>query len=124
MIVIENDFNKDIMNIFRNTITKIFGDETKFLEFIEYDKYSTYKYDCFLDFHGENYIINRETGEHINWYGLDDTHRRIDINLLVDELVFNIDIPKWIEEFLVEFKKQKDSIEQKGKKCRRKVGDK
>ena len=82
----------------------VFAEFTSFLDFLENEEYSTVKYDCYLDYNGENYIINRETGEYINWYKLDDIGRCINISTLS----WYKNIPKWIEEFLVEFKKSED----------------
>lgn len=90
---------KDLRDLFCNAVTKIFGDSMVFLDFLENEKYST-KYDCYLDYNGENYIINRETGEYINWYKLDHIGRCINISTL--SMYKNI--PGWIEGFLVEFK--------------------
>ena len=91
---------KDLRDLFCNAVNKVFGDSMTFLDFLENEKYST-KYDCYLDYNGENYIINRETGEYINWYKLDHIGRCINISTLS----MYKDIPKWIEDFLVEFKK-------------------
>lgn len=91
---------KDLRDIFCNAVTKIFGDSMTFLDFLENEEYSIVKYDCYLDYSGENYIINRETGEYINWYKLDHIGRCINISTLS----MYKDIPKWIEGFLVEFK--------------------
>lgn len=94
---------KDLRDLFNNAVTKVFGDSTVFLNFIENEEYST-KYDCYLDYDGENYIINRATGEYINWYKLNHIGR--DINISTSSMYK--DIPKWIEEFLVEFKNKED----------------
>ena len=90
---------EDLRDLFCNAVIKIFGDSMTFLDFLEDEKYSS-KYDCYLDYSGENYIINRETGEYINWYKLDHIGRCINISTSP-----MYDISKWIEEFLVEFKK-------------------
>lgn len=106
MIFNQTNYRKntnDLRDLFCNTITKIFGDVMTFLDFLEDEKYST-KYDCYLDYNGENYIINRETGEYINWYKLDHIGRSINISTLS----MYKDIPKWIEKFLVEFKESED----------------
>ena len=94
---------KDLRDLFCNAVTKVFGDSMTFLDFLENDKYST-KYDCYLDYNGENYIINRETGEYINWYKFDHIGRCINISIirLTDT------IPKWIEKFLLEFKESEE----------------
>jgi len=91
--------SKGLRDLFCNAVTKIFGDSMTFLDFLENDKYST-KYDCFLDYNGENYIINRETGEYINWYKLDHIGRCISISTKS----WYKNIPKWIEDFLLKFK--------------------
>ena len=97
--------HKDLRDLFCNAVTKIFGDSMTFLDFLENEEYST-KYDCYLDYNGENYIINRETGEYINWYKLDHIGRCINISILS----WYKDISKWIEKFLVEFKESEDKI--------------
>ena len=48
-------------------IIRIFGSATEFLDFIEDEKYGV-GFDCFVEHDGENYVIDRETGEYINWY--------------------------------------------------------
>jgi transcriptional regulator with XRE-family HTH domain len=48
-------------------IIKIFGSGANFLDFIEDERYGV-SFDCFVESDGENYIIDRETGEYINWY--------------------------------------------------------
>lgn len=90
---------KDLRELFSNTVSKIFGNSTAFLDFLEDEKYSS-KYDCFLNYDGENYIINTETGEYINWYKLSHIGRNVNISTLS----MYKDIPEWIEEFLAEFK--------------------
>lgn len=91
---------KDLRDLFCNTVTKVFGDSMTFLDFLENEKYFTCQYDCYLDYNGENYIINRETGEYINWYKLDHLGRCISISTCSPYK----NIPEWIEEFLVKFK--------------------
>lgn len=96
---------EDLRDLFCNAITKVFGDDPEiFLDFLQDKKYSFDKYDCYLDSDGENYIINRETGEYINWYKLYHFGRSINISTLSAYK----DIPKWIEEFLVEFKESEE----------------
>ena len=95
--------HKDLRDLFCSAVTKVFGDSMTFLDFLENDEYSA-KYDCYLDYNGENYIINRETGEYINWYKLDHIGRCINISTSF----FYINIPKWIEDFLVKFKESGD----------------
>lgn len=94
---------EDLRDLFCNSVNKVFGNSTTFLDFLETAEYST-KYDCFLDYDGENYIINRETGEYINWYKLTHLGRSITIST---ELPYT-NIQPWIEDFLVEFKESGD----------------
>lgn len=101
MVFNETDFRtEDLRNLFCNSVDRIFGDEVKFLDFLENKNYSADKYDCYLDSDGENYIINRETGEYINWYKLHHIGRYI--NISTSSAYKNV--PKWIEMFLAEFK--------------------
>lgn len=104
MIYNQTNFSKDLRDLFCNAVTKVFGDSMTFLDFIENMEYSTIKYDCYLDYSGENYIINRESGEYINWYKLDHIGRCINISIihLYDT------VPKWIEKFLFDFKESED----------------
>jgi len=95
---------KDLRDLFCDAVTKIFGDSMTFLDFLENMEYSTIKYDCYVDYNGENYIINRETGEYINWYKLDHIGRCINISTLS---IYTY-IPKWIEDFLIEFKESEE----------------
>ena len=105
MVFDQTNFNKeDLRDLFCDSVTKIFGEGMDFLDFLENDKYSRDKYDCFLDYNGENYIINRETGEYINWYKLSHIGRCINIST---SSAYK-DIPKWIEEFLIEFKESEE----------------
>lgn len=97
---------KDLRDLFCDAVTKVFGNSSAFIDFIENEKYSA-KYDCFLDYDGENYIINRETGEYINWYKLTHVGRSISIST---ELPYT-DIQAWIEDYLTEFKESEDKNE-------------
>lgn len=99
-----NFHTKDLRDLFCNTVDKIFGDGGKFLYFLENEKYSRDKYDCYLDSDGENYIINRETGEYINWYKLHHIGRSISIST---SSAYK-DVPKWIKKFLAEFKESEE----------------
>ena len=103
MIFNQTNYTEDLRDIFCKAVTKIFGDSYIFLDFLENEEYSV-KYDCFLNGSGENYIINRETGEYINWYKLTHIGRCINISTLSTYE----NIPKWIEEFLVEFKESEE----------------
>ena len=52
---------EDLRDLFYNSVIKIFGNSEAFFDFLEDEEYSN-KYNCYLDPNGENYIINRETG--------------------------------------------------------------
>ena len=95
--------SRDLRDLFCDVVTKIFGNSASFLDFIEDEKYSD-KYDCYIDGSGENYIINRNTGEYINWYKF--THIGRCINISTSSICENI--PEWIEDFLIEFKESED----------------
>ena len=97
---------KDLRDVFCNAVINIFGDSMTFLDFLENEEYSTAKYDCYLDYNGENYIINRETGEYVNWYKLDHIGRCINISILISS---NTTISKWIDNFLIKFKESVES---------------
>lgn len=100
MIFNETNFNLgDLRKLFCEAINKVFGGTDAFLDYLENEEYS-YNYDCYLDGSGENYIINRETGEYINWYKLYHIGRCISISTFHK---YN-NISEWFEEFLTEFK--------------------
>lgn len=106
MIFNQTNFSIDLRDMFCNAVIKIFGNTSLFLDFLINEEYST-KYDCFLDWSGENYIINTETGEYINWYKLDHIGRCVNISCFSTHK----NISKWIEKFLIEFKENKEVIE-------------
>lgn len=103
MIINQTNFTEEnLRDLFCDAVTKVFGGSDTFLDFLEDEEYSN-KYDVFVDGSGENYIINRETGEYINWYKL--THIGRCINISTSS---TCNIPKWIEEFLSDFKESED----------------
>ena len=108
MIYNQTNFDENLRDLFCNAVIKIFGDSEAFLDFLENKEYDTAVYDCFLDCSGENYIINRITGEYVNWYKLAHIGRCINMSILH----LNTTILKWIEEFLVEFKKSAEDTEE------------
>lgn len=100
MIFNETNFNLgDLRELFRKAINEVFGGTDAFLDYLENEEYSS-KYDCYFDGSGENYIINRETGEYINWYKLYHIGRCISISIFHK---YN-NISEWLEEFLTDFK--------------------
>ena len=78
---------------FGDAVKKVFGTANNFLDFIESGKYSDL-YDVIYYYDDECYIINRETGEYINWYKY--THIGRDIHSTVH--------PNDFVEFLTKFK--------------------
>ena len=62
------------------------------LDAIEEGNYSS-KYDCFYDSDDECYIINRETGEYINWYKFTHIGRDPHTTCTLER------IPEFIKEF-------------------------
>lgn len=98
-MVYDQSNSKDLRDLFCDAVIKIFGSSREFLDYLENGDYST-KYDCDLDGSGENYIINRETGEYINWYKLYHIGRCINISTLSKPR----NISKWIDNFLYEFR--------------------
>lgn len=95
--------HEDMRDLFCKAISDIFGDSLIFLDILENDKYSS-RYNCYLDPDGENYIINSETGEYINWYKLYHLGRCISISTSS----IHTNISKWFNDFLVDFKMSVD----------------
>ena len=81
---------------FADGIATVFFSFNAFLDFID-GKYSP-RYDVFLDYDDETYIINRETGKYVNWYKGSHIGRDIHTNVEPDKIV----------EFLREFKEDED----------------
>ena len=90
-----------LRELFCNIVNKVFEDTNIFLDFIENEEY-TWKYNCYYDYSGENYIINRRTGEYINWFKF--THIGRDINISAYPFITIDEVPEWIEKFLLDFK--------------------
>lgn len=69
---------------FVNAVKEVFdGDTLSFLDVIENEEYSPSIYDVFYDYNDETYIINRSTGEYINWYKF--THIGRDIHTTIPD---------------------------------------
>ena len=63
---------------FIDAVKEVFnGDSLSLLDIIENEEYDASRYDVFYDYNDENYIINRLTGEYINWYKFDHLGRDI-----------------------------------------------
>lgn len=105
MIFNQNSFiGEKLRDIFCNTVIKVFGSTDTFLDFIENEEYSD-EYNCYIDYSGENYIINRNTGEYINWYKFAHIGRCINISTSLSNCN---DIPKWVEGFLIALKRSQN----------------
>lgn len=69
---------------FENAVKEVFdGDASSLLDVIENGEYSPSIYDVFYDYNDETYIINRSTGEYINWYKF--THIGRDIHTTISD---------------------------------------
>lgn len=86
----------DCRKQFEDAVKKVFGEADDFFDFIENDEYSDL-YDVFYPENDECYIINRGTGEYINWYKY--VHIGRDIHSTVN--------PNDFVTFLEEFKGEK-----------------
>lgn len=96
--------HENLRETFCHAVIKVFGSSTAFLDFLENERYSD-KYDCFIDYDGENYIINCETGEYINWYKFTHLGRCITISAW---FTYEQNLTKWVEDFLTEFKESEE----------------
>lgn len=79
--VYDSNNTPDLREKFVKAVTTVFMIGSNFLDFIEDEEYSN-TYDCFSTSDDECYIINRETGEYINWYKF--THVGRDIHTTVE----------------------------------------
>lgn len=88
---------KDLRTFVCKSIDSIFGTE-QFLDMVDNNSDGlTYKYD-FVKSNDEFYIINRETGQYINWYKYTHIGRDVHMN-------FN---PIKLRKFLIDLKKEWD----------------
>ena len=74
-------------------IDNVFGDYQIFLDYIEEEMYGA-NFDCFARSDDESYIINRNTGEYINWYKF--YHIGRDVHISYND---KLDINKFLTEF-------------------------
>lgn len=109
-MIVNQTICENLRDSFCKAITNVFKDTISFFDFLINEEYSS-KYDCYLDPSGENYIINRESGEYINWYKLYHVGRCI--NISISQAHKNLQKQKWFEIFLSEFKNSKESEEVK-----------
>lgn len=72
----QNDIHT-LRDDFINAVKEVFDEDTlSLLDVIEHEEYGS-DYDVFYDYNNETYIINRLTGEYINWYKFDHLGRDI-----------------------------------------------
>lgn len=84
----------DLRERFVDAVTEVFGDSEKFLDYIENLEYVPWNYDVFYSGSGECYIINRYSGEYINWYKFTHIGRDIHSTVAPDDFI------KFLSEFL------------------------
>ena len=88
---------KGLREIFTNAVIEVFEDSDSFLDKIENFEYDDCVFDVFYSSDSECYIINRRTGEYINWYKF--SHIGRDIHTTI-----NPPVKENVIEFLKEFK--------------------
>lgn len=95
--VYTSDNVSDLRERLVNAVTEVFGDSEKFFDFIENEEYLQWNYDVFYSGSGECYIINRSTGEYINWYKFTHIGRDIHSTVAPDDFVkFLSDFGLWM----------------------------
>lgn len=74
----QNDI-QTLRDDFINAVKEVFDEDiSSFLDVIENDEYDPMKYDVFYGYdYDETYIINRLTGEYVNWYKFNHIGRDI-----------------------------------------------
>ena len=77
----------DLRRQFVDAVVEVFGSSEKFYDYIENEEYSQSFYDVFYSGSGECYIINRSTGEYINWYKFTHIGRNIHSTVAPDNFV-------------------------------------
>lgn len=86
--------SENLREIFVNTVVNVFGAENKFLDFCENINYNSGRYDVFVCYDDESYIIDRQTGYYVNWYKFTHIGRDFHTNMS----------PKLLISFLESFK--------------------
>ena len=99
-MVFTADTYENLRDIILLTVVDVFGGADNFLDFLEYEEYGQ-PYDCCIDPNGENYIINRNTGDYVNWYKLTHIGRCPHVSIASDT---NDDIEEWLKKFFTDFK--------------------
>ena len=98
--VYTSDNVDDLRGRLVNAVTEVFGDSEKFLDYIENEEYASSLYDVFFSGSGECYIINRSSGEYINWYKFTHIGRDIHSTVAPD------DFWEFLSDFSVSFERK------------------
>ena len=98
-MVFTADTYENLRDIILLTVVDVFGGAEEFLDFLEYEEYGQ-PYDCFIDPNGENYIINRNTGDYVNWYKLTHIGRCPHVSMVS----CSDDIKEFLKKFFIDFK--------------------
>ena len=85
----------DLRRRFVDAVVEVFKGSEQFFDFIEDEEYASSLYDVFHSGSGECYIINRSSGEYINWYKFTHIGRDIHSTVAPDDFV------KFLSDFLV-----------------------
>lgn len=99
-MVFTSDTYENLRDTILHTVVDVFGGADNFLDFLEYEEYGQ-RYDCCIDPNGENYIIDRNTGDYVNWYKLTHIGRCPNVSIASDT---NDDIKEWLKKFFTDFK--------------------
>lgn len=89
---------EDLRERFVDAVVKVFEGSEQFFDFIEDEEYASSLYDVFHSGSEECYIINRSSGEYINWYKFTHIGRDIHSTVAPDDFV----------KFLSDFRISKD----------------
>ena len=98
-MVITSSTYENLRDIVLLTVVDVFGGTDIFLDFLEYEEYGK-QYDCCIDPNGENYIINRDTGDYVNWYKLTHIGRDPHVSMVSS----TDDIKEFLKKFFTDFK--------------------
>lgn len=91
---------ENIRDIILHTVVDVFEEDDSFVDFLENGLYDHVQYDCFIDPDGENYIINCDTGDYVNWYKLNHIGRYPHVSMVS----CSNDIKEFLKKFFTDFK--------------------
>ncbi len=103
-MVISSSTYEKLRDIVFLAIAEVFGETGNFLDFLENEEYGQ-QYDCYTDPNGENYIINRDTGDYVNWYKLYHIGRCPYVSMASNT---NDDIKEFLKKFFTDFKNSRE----------------